>query len=71
MPLYGLNYDRLSQVAQEAAREAGLETVCLNPFQSIVVRSIEVLHACDEALRLIANYEKPDAPAAVTSRVVV
>ena len=60
---YGLNYDRLSQVAQEAAREAGLETVCLNPFQSIVVRSIEVVHACDEALRLIKNYEKPDAQA--------
>src|SRR5512134_3047109 len=60
---YGLNYDRLSQVAQQAAREAELETVCLNPFQSIVVRSIEVVHACDEALRLIKNYEEPDTPA--------
>ena len=60
---YGLNFDCLSPIAQEAAREAGLETVCLNPFQSIVVRSIEVLHACDEALRLITEYEKPDAPA--------
>jgi sulfhydrogenase subunit alpha len=60
---YGLNFDRLSQFAQEAAREAGLEVVCLNPFQSIVVRSIEVLHACDEALRLIRNYEEPDASA--------
>ena len=60
---YGLNFDRLSPIAQEAAREAGLEAVCLNPFQSIVVRSIEVLHACDEALRLITNYQKPDHPA--------
>ncbi|MGE5777760.1 MAG: Ni/Fe hydrogenase subunit alpha [Hyphomicrobiales bacterium] len=59
---YGLNYDRLSPVAREAAREAGLGSVCLNPFQSIVVRSIEVLHACDEALRLIENYEEPDSP---------
>jgi coenzyme F420-reducing hydrogenase alpha subunit len=60
---YGLNFDCLSPIAQEAAREAGLATVCLNPFQSIVVRSIEILHACDEALRLITNYEKPAAPA--------
>ncbi len=29
---------------------------------SIVVRAIEVLHACDEALRLIAYYEPPETP---------
>jgi coenzyme F420-reducing hydrogenase alpha subunit len=62
---YGLNYDRLSQVAREAAREAGLENVCRNPFQSILVRSIEVVHACDEALRLIEAYQEPQAPALV------
>ena len=59
---YALNFDRLSPLAQEAARDAGLEPVCRNPFRSIVVRAIEVLWACDEALRLIERYEPPAAP---------
>jgi coenzyme F420-reducing hydrogenase alpha subunit len=60
---YNLNYDRLSPLAQEAACEAGLGPVCRSPFQSIVVRAVEVLYACDEALRLIDAYEPPDRPA--------
>jgi len=60
---YNLNYDRLSPVARDTAREAGLSPTCRNPFRSIVVRSIEILYACDEALRLIADYEMPDRPA--------
>jgi len=60
---YNLNFDKLSPVAQEAARSAGLGPVCRNPFQSIIVRSVELVYACDEALRIIENYEMPDAPA--------
>jgi coenzyme F420-reducing hydrogenase alpha subunit len=60
---YSLNFDRLSPLAQEAAREAGLGPTCVNPFQSIVVRSVETLYACDEALRIIAAYEPPARPA--------
>jgi sulfhydrogenase subunit alpha len=60
---FNLNFDRLSQLAREAATAAGLEGGCRNPFQSIVVRSIEILYACDEALRLIADYEEPERPA--------
>ena len=37
--------------AGEAARAAGLGAVCRNPFRSIVVRAVELVHACDEALR--------------------
>ncbi len=59
---YNLNFDRLSPVAQEAALGAGLQPHCRNPFQSIVVRSIEILQACDEALRLIDQYELPERP---------
>jgi coenzyme F420-reducing hydrogenase alpha subunit len=59
---YNLNFDRLSPIAQEAARSAGLGPECRNPFQSIIVRSIEILHACDEAVRLIERYEPPDKP---------
>jgi sulfhydrogenase subunit alpha len=61
---YSLNFDRLSPMVQEAARTAGVGATCANPYQSIVVRAVEVVHACDEALRLIAAYEEPDAPAA-------
>jgi coenzyme F420-reducing hydrogenase alpha subunit len=60
---YSLNFDRLSPLAQEAAREAGLGPTCSNPFQSIIVRSVEALYACDEALRIIDHYEMPENPA--------
>jgi len=63
MARYSLNFDRLSPLAQEAACGAGLERICRNPFQSIVVRAVELLYACDEALRLIDRYEAPDRPA--------
>src|SRR5580704_13829793 len=59
---YNLNFDRLSKLAQDAALEAGLSPICLNPFKSIVVRSVEVLYACDEALRIIGEYERPERP---------
>ncbi len=35
------------------ARAPGSAPTCANPFQSIVVRAVEVLYACDEALRII------------------
>jgi sulfhydrogenase subunit alpha len=60
---YSLNFDCLSPEVQAAARDAGLGPVCANPYQSIVVRAVEVLHACEEALRIIEAYEEPDAPA--------
>ncbi|HYT33590.1 MAG TPA: Ni/Fe hydrogenase subunit alpha [Ktedonobacteraceae bacterium] len=60
---YNLNFDQLSALAQEAARAAGLGPVCRNPFQSIIVRSVEILYAFDEALRIIEGYEMPDRPA--------
>ena len=60
---YNLNFDRLSPLAQETAHAAGLGPVCRNPFQSIIVRSVEVLYAFDEALRIIEQYERPDQPA--------
>ena len=56
---YGLGFDRLPPLAQEAALGAGLDRVCRNPFQSIVVRCVEMLFAADEALRLIDAYEPP------------
>ncbi|HTP42187.1 MAG TPA: Ni/Fe hydrogenase subunit alpha [Nitrospiria bacterium] len=63
MARYHLNGDRLSPLAREAARAAGLDASCRNPFKSIIVRSVEMVYACDEALRLIEDYEPPEAPA--------
>ncbi|MEN3533647.1 nickel-dependent hydrogenase large subunit [Microbispora sp. ZYX-F-249] len=60
---YALNSPRLSALAQEAARDAGLGKICRNPFRSIVVRAVEVVHACDEALRIIDGYVEPEVPA--------
>jgi coenzyme F420-reducing hydrogenase alpha subunit len=60
---YALHRHLLSPDAQAAADEAGLEPVVRNPFRSIVVRAVEIVHACDEALRLIAAYEPPAEPA--------
>jgi sulfhydrogenase subunit alpha len=60
---YNLNFDRLTPLAQEAARSAGLAPECRNPFKSIIVRSVETVYACDEALRIIDQYEIPDKPA--------
>jgi len=59
---YSLNSARLSPVAREAATEAGLGDVCRNPFRSIVVRAVEVVYAIEEALRIIAEYERPARP---------
>jgi len=60
---FALGHECLSPAAREAAADAGLSPDERNPFRSIVVRSVELVYAADEALRLIAEYEEPDAPA--------
>ena len=63
MARYALNADRLSPLAQELAAEAGLEADCRNPFRSIVVRAVELLYACDEALQIVDSWDGADSPA--------
>jgi sulfhydrogenase subunit alpha len=60
---FALNRSVLPPLAAEAAASAGLGPVCDNPFQSIVVRAVELVIACDEALRLVEAYEPPELPA--------
>jgi sulfhydrogenase subunit alpha len=60
---YALNASLFPEVVRNAARDAGLGETCVNPFQSIVVRALELVFACEEALRLVAQYEPP-VPAA-------
>jgi sulfhydrogenase subunit alpha len=59
---FNLNFDKLSPLAQETARDVGLWPTCHNPFKSIIVRAIETLYACDEALRILDQYEMPEKP---------
>jgi len=63
MARLNLNFDRLSTSARRAAKQAGLKPPCRNPFKSIIARSVETLHACDESLRIIKEYTPPAEPA--------
>jgi sulfhydrogenase subunit alpha len=60
---YNTSSDCLWPLARSTAREAGLGRLCSNPFQSVIVRAVELVQACDEALSIIDGYEPPDRPA--------
>ncbi len=60
---YNLNYEKLTSLCKEIAAETGLGRECYNPFKSIIVRGIETIYSCEEALRIIDNYRMPDSPA--------
>ena len=59
---FSLNFEFLSPLAQATAKESGLSRECRNPFQGIVVRAVELVYACDEALRIIHRYVAPERP---------
>ncbi|MBH0191002.1 MAG: Ni/Fe hydrogenase subunit alpha [Nitrospira sp.] len=64
-----LNHDQLSPLAGELLAGAGLSLPLRNPFHGVIARSVEILYALEEALRLIERYEPPPVPAlAVTVR---
>ncbi len=54
---YALNRDRLSIQARQAADSVGLGAECRNPFRSILVRAVELVYACEEALRIIDQWD--------------
>ena len=57
-----LSYDRLPPAIQAAARAAGVEPPCHNPFKSLLARMVEVVYAFDEAIRIIEAYAPPPSP---------
>jgi coenzyme F420-reducing hydrogenase alpha subunit len=59
---FNLNFNKLPEVAQQVAREIKLVIPVKNPFRSIMVRAVEIVFACAEALRIIGEYEPPAAP---------
>lgn len=63
---YALFGERLHPDAVAAAADAGLEPVVRNPFRSVIVRAVEVLHAVCCAIDLIESWRPAaDAAAAV------
>lgn len=51
-----LNGGQLHPLARAAMHEAGLDAACRNPFRSIIARSVEMVHACEEALRILGAW---------------
>ncbi len=56
---FNLNFDQLSDTCKNLCKEVGFMPPVLNPFKSIIARSIETLYACEEALRIIETVEFP------------
>ncbi len=53
----GLNYELLSPTARKLADDVGIAWPSFNPFQSIVARSLELVHAYEEALSILHEYK--------------
>jgi len=51
-----LNRELLSPEAARVADEIQFVTPCRNPFQAIIARGLETIHACEEALNILQNY---------------
>jgi coenzyme F420-reducing hydrogenase alpha subunit len=65
---FALNYDKLPEIAKQIVGEVRLPVPCKNPFKSIVVRAVELVFACTEALRIIEAYEAPPEARAAYER---
>jgi len=59
---YHLNFEKLPDRVKSLAGELGAEPPVFNPFKSILIRSLEMMYACHEALRVIEGYEMPREP---------
>lgn len=58
----GLNLELLSPTARKLADEVGVNWPCFNPFQSIVARGLEMVHAFEEAIEILREYEPARPP---------
>jgi coenzyme F420-reducing hydrogenase alpha subunit len=59
---YHLNFELLPDCVKSLARELHAEPPVYNPFKSILIRSLELMFACHEALRVIEQYVPPPSP---------
>ena len=59
-----LNVNQLSPTARRLVDESSVSWPCFNPFQSIVARGLELVHAFEEAIQIIREYQ-PAKPSRV------
>ena len=64
---FNLNFSQLSPGARAAAESVGVTPPCGNPFKGIIIRSIEIMHACERALVLMDQYRGADPSASETA----
>ncbi len=57
-----LNFEKLGETVRSAARAIGFTVPCLDPAQGAIARSLEVLFAVEEALRIVTAYRPPEVP---------
>ncbi len=57
-----LNRDRLSPTARQLSEDLGIDWPCFNPYQSIVARALEIVHAYEESLDIIRDYQPFSPP---------
>jgi coenzyme F420-reducing hydrogenase alpha subunit len=57
-----LNREKLFPIARRVADEIQFQTPCRNPFKAIIARSLEVLHAFEEALEILRDYRGLKSP---------
>ncbi len=57
-----LNHDHLSPLGKQVLADTRLSLPLRNPFHAIVARSVEILYAIEETLRIIDRYEPPPSP---------
>lgn len=62
MARFHLNFEQLTPRCRKVAEETGALPPMNNPFKSIIVRSIEMLYACEEAKRLLSELQGPIEP---------
>lgn len=58
---FNLGFERLTPAAREAAEAIGLRPPVANPFRSLLVRLVEMIHAFDDAAAIVRAYRPPPA----------
>jgi len=59
---FNLCFEALRPRARAAAHSIGLSPPLNNPYKSLLVRSIEMIQAFDDALAIVSSYRRPDRP---------
>ena len=59
-----LNRELLSPTARRLADELNIDWPCRNPFQAILMRGLEIVHAYEEALEILRDYRPAGSPRA-------